>query len=131
VDEPKAQALAEKHGAESYPTHEAMLDATDLEKYLFRRQYLRGERGRAAYDAGLWADPLSHWVADLLGHRQSPPTADLALESMVVTDGIYWSADLGREATRVTKSSRSRRPSNSVSRPRINPTERPGSSGVA
>ncbi|UPW01442.1 Gfo/Idh/MocA family oxidoreductase [Halorussus gelatinilyticus] len=77
-----------------------MRASADLEEYLFRRQYLRGERGEAAYDAGLWADPLYHWVADLLGHREAPPTADLALESMAVTDGIYRSADLGREVTR-------------------------------
>ncbi|UPV75417.1 Gfo/Idh/MocA family oxidoreductase [Halorussus limi] len=77
-----------------------MRASADLEEYLFRQQYLRGERGRAAYDAGLWADPLYHWVTDLLGHSEAPPTADIALESMVVTDGIYRSAELGREVTR-------------------------------
>ncbi|WP_135853562.1 Gfo/Idh/MocA family protein [Halorussus salinus] len=77
-----------------------MTASADLEEYLFRQQYLRGERGEAAYDAGLWADPLYHWVADLLGHREAPPTADIALESMVLLDGIYRSADLGREVSR-------------------------------
>jgi len=84
-----------------------MRASADLEEYLFRQQYLRGERGEAAYDAGLWADPLYHWVADLLGHREAPPTADIALESMVVLDGVYRSADLGREVSRdeITRSS--------------------------
>ncbi|MFC7082199.1 Gfo/Idh/MocA family protein [Halorussus caseinilyticus] len=82
-----------------------MRASADLEEYLFRQQFLDGERGRVAYESGLWADPLYHWVGSLLGEddalpTDSPPTADLALESMVVADGIYRSAELGREVTR-------------------------------
>ncbi|NHN60323.1 MULTISPECIES: Gfo/Idh/MocA family protein [Halorussus] len=77
-----------------------MRASADLEEYLFRRQYLDGERGRAAFDAGIWADPLYHWVESLTGRRDPLPTADLALESMAVLEGIYRSAELGREVTR-------------------------------
>ena len=106
--EGESSALAGTHGGVSLDPFEyyatvgdvEMTASADLEEYLFRQQYLRGERGEAAYDAGLWADPLYHWVADLLGHREAPPTADIALESMAVLDGIYRSADRGREVTR-------------------------------
>jgi predicted dehydrogenase len=77
-----------------------MRASADLEEYLFRQQYLDGERGQAAHRAGLWPDPLYHWVESLTGHRDPLPTADLALESMVVAEGIYRSAELGREVTR-------------------------------
>jgi predicted dehydrogenase len=73
---------------------------TDLEEYLFRQQYLQGERGQVAYEAGYWADPLYHWVESLRGRIDPLPTAELALESMVVLEGIYRSAELGREVTR-------------------------------
>jgi len=77
------------------------MDASgDLSEYLFRRQYLEGERGEAAYDAGLAADPLYHWVESLAGRTDPLPTADLGLETMVALDGIYRSADLGREVER-------------------------------
>ncbi|WP_115865514.1 Gfo/Idh/MocA family protein [Halorussus litoreus] len=77
-----------------------MRASADLEEYLFRQQYLDGERGRRAYDEGLWADPLYHWVESLRGHRETLPTAELGLESMVIAEGIYRSAELGREVTR-------------------------------
>ncbi|MFC4450855.1 Gfo/Idh/MocA family protein [Halorussus aquaticus] len=77
-----------------------MRASADLEEYLFRRQFLAGERGRAAYESGIWADPLYHWVESLRGRADPLPTDDLALESMVVTDGIYRSAELGREVAR-------------------------------
>jgi predicted dehydrogenase len=72
----------------------------DLDEYLFRQQYLDGERGRVAYETGIWADPLYHWIETLRGRTGPLPTAELALESMVVLEGIYRSAELGREVTR-------------------------------
>ncbi|WP_137284314.1 Gfo/Idh/MocA family protein [Halorussus salinisoli] len=77
-----------------------MRASADLEEYLFRQQLLDGERGRRAYEFGLWADPLYQWVDSLLGNDDPLPTDELALESMVVTDGIYRSAEAGREVTR-------------------------------
>ncbi|WP_435176875.1 Gfo/Idh/MocA family protein [Halorussus sp. AFM4] len=77
-----------------------MRASADLEEYLFRQQYLDGERGRAAFESGIWADPLYHWVESLTGRRDPLPTADLALETMAVLDGVYRSTDLGREVTR-------------------------------
>ncbi|WP_276299298.1 Gfo/Idh/MocA family protein [Halorussus lipolyticus] len=77
-----------------------MRASADLEEYLFRQQYLDGERGRQAFKAGIWADPLYHWVEGLLGRANPLPTADLALESMAVIEGIYRSAELGREVAR-------------------------------
>ena len=77
-----------------------MRASPDLEEYLFRRQYLDGERGEAAYEAGITADPLYHWVEELLGRAEPIPTAELALEAMAVADGIALSSELGREVTR-------------------------------
>ncbi|WP_135824714.1 Gfo/Idh/MocA family protein [Halorussus ruber] len=77
-----------------------MRASADLEEYLFRQQYLDGERGEQAYEVNLWPDPLYHWVESLAGHKAPLPTADLALESMAIIEGIYRSADLGREVTR-------------------------------
>jgi predicted dehydrogenase len=77
-----------------------MRSHADLEEYVFRQQYLQGNRGREAYEAGFWADPLYHWVEGLRGRMDPLPTVELALESMVVLDGIYRSAELGREVTR-------------------------------
>jgi predicted dehydrogenase len=71
-----------------------------LAEYLFRRQYLDGERGETAYDAGLAADPLYHWVESLMGRADPLSTAELGLETMAVLDGIYRSAALGREVER-------------------------------
>ncbi|PSP55584.1 gfo/Idh/MocA family oxidoreductase [Halobacteriales archaeon QS_1_67_19] len=77
-----------------------MRASADLDEYLFREQYLRGERGRTAHREDLWPDPLYHWIESLRGAAASPPTADLALESMVVLDGIVRSASEGRELAR-------------------------------
>ena len=74
--------------------------SADLEEFLFRQQYLDGERGETAYDSGLAADPIYHWVESLAGRTDPLPTAELGLETMVVMDGIYRSAELGREVAR-------------------------------
>ncbi|WP_132056774.1 Gfo/Idh/MocA family protein [Halorussus amylolyticus] len=77
-----------------------MRASADLSEYLFRQQYLDGERGELAYKSGLAADPLYHWVESLAGRADPLPTAELGLETMLVMDGIYRSAALGREVGR-------------------------------
>lgn len=72
----------------------------DLDEFLFRQQYLEGERGEMAYKSGLAADPIYHWVESLAGRADPLPTAELALETMLVMDGVYRSAEIGREVGR-------------------------------
>jgi predicted dehydrogenase len=48
-----------------------------------------------AYDS-----PAHHWVAALQGRVPLMPTADIALRTMLVSEGIYLSDRLGREVTR-------------------------------
>ena len=40
-----------------------------------------------------------HWVAALQGRVELLPTAELALNTMLISEGIYLSSDLGREVT--------------------------------
>jgi predicted dehydrogenase len=57
-----------------------------------------------AYDSS-----QQHWVAALQGRVPLLPTAEVALETLLISEGIYLSARLGREVTRaeVVASSRS------------------------
>lgn len=48
-----------------------------------------------AYDS-----PAQHWVAALKGEVPLLPTADIALRTMLISEGIYLSDKLGREVTR-------------------------------
>lgn len=76
---------------------EIEMDASaDLEEFDFRQQSLAGKE----YNPVVEADPLFHWVETLRGREQPIPSGELALETMVVVDGIYRSAELGREVTR-------------------------------
>ncbi len=47
-----------------------------------------------AYDS-----PQNHWAAVLQGRVRLLPTAELALETMLISEGIYLSNQLGREVT--------------------------------
>jgi predicted dehydrogenase len=47
-----------------------------------------------AYDG-----PQQHWIAALQGRVDLMPTAELALETMLISEGIYLSDTLGREVT--------------------------------
>jgi len=49
---------------------------------------------QAAYDS-----PQSHWVAALRGDVVLLPTAEIALATMLISEGIYLSDKLGREVT--------------------------------
>ena len=47
-----------------------------------------------AYDS-----PQSHWAAVLQGRAELLPTAELAVKTMLISEGIYLSVRLGREVT--------------------------------
>ncbi len=67
------------------------LNATaDLDAFSFRMHTVGG-----------WGDeydgPQAHWIAALQGRAALLPTAELALNAMLLTEGIYLSQKLGRE----------------------------------
>jgi predicted dehydrogenase len=64
----------------------------DLERARRRFDQVRG-------DAAVYASSAAHFVAAVLGKVDLLPTAELALSTMRVTEGIYLSAELGREVT--------------------------------
>jgi predicted dehydrogenase len=67
------------------------IDATvDLERARRRFDQVRG-------DAGAYRSSPAHFIAALQGRVELLPTAELALRTMLVTEGIYLSAKLGRE----------------------------------
>jgi predicted dehydrogenase len=67
------------------------IDATvDLERARRRLDQVRG-------DAGAYASSAAHFIAALRGKVDLLPTAELALATMLITEGIYLSAELGRE----------------------------------
>jgi predicted dehydrogenase len=79
------------------------LDATaDLGAFAFRRQTVGGAGD--AYDSA-----QRHWIAALQGRVPLIPTDAVALTTMLVSEGIYLSHELGREVTadEVRESSRS------------------------
>ncbi len=46
-----------------------------------------------------YASPLHHWIAGLQGLVELLPTAELALASMLITEGIYLSEEKGKEVS--------------------------------
>jgi len=46
-----------------------------------------------------YAGSQQHWVGALLGHVPLMPTADIALGTMLISEGIYLSEALGREVS--------------------------------
>ncbi len=69
------------------------LDSTaDLDQFDFRWHHVR-EYGDA-YDS-----PQHHWIAALQGRVELLPTAEIALNSMLISEGIYLSGELDREVT--------------------------------
>ncbi len=46
-----------------------------------------------------YASPLHHWIASLQGLVELLPTAELALASMLITEGIYLSEEKGKEVS--------------------------------
>ena len=69
------------------------LDTTiDLESFARRTHDLRAK-------TDLGDSPQMHWTAALLGHVELMPTAELALNTMLISEAIYLSDRLGREVT--------------------------------
>ena len=64
----------------------------DLERARRRFDQVRG-------DAGAYASSAAHFLAALRGKVELLPTAELALSTMLITEGIYLSAELGREVS--------------------------------
>ncbi len=70
------------------------IDATaDLNAFDFRLHSLR--ENSTAYDG-----PQQHWIAALQGRVPLIPTAEIALNTMLISEGIYLSNRLGHEVTR-------------------------------
>jgi len=69
------------------------LDGTaNLDRFMFRVHNVRGVSDE--YDS-----PQHHWVAALQGRFELLPTAELALNTMLISEGIYLSEKLGREVS--------------------------------
>jgi predicted dehydrogenase len=69
------------------------IDGTaDLQRTRRRFDQVRG-------DAGVFASSAAHFIAALQGKVDLLPTAELALATMLITEGIYLSSELGREVT--------------------------------
>jgi predicted dehydrogenase len=50
-------------------------------------------------EGGVYDGPQQHWIAALQGRVPLLPTAELALNTMLISEGIYLSDRLGREVT--------------------------------
>lgn len=50
-------------------------------------------------DGRFYAESQQHWAAALLGKVDLIPTAEIALNTMLISEGIYLSSELGREVT--------------------------------
>ncbi|NOY79955.1 MAG: Gfo/Idh/MocA family oxidoreductase [Kiritimatiellaeota bacterium] len=50
-------------------------------------------------DTDAYDSPQQHWIAALQGRVPLLPTAEVALNTMLISSGIYLSAELGREVT--------------------------------
>ncbi|MBZ0298500.1 MAG: gfo/Idh/MocA family oxidoreductase, partial [Anaerolineae bacterium] len=70
----------------------ALSGTFDLKNFNYRLHQLRDNPD--AYDS-----PQHHWVAALQGRVELLPTAELALNTMLISEGIYLSDKLGREVT--------------------------------
>ena len=64
----------------------------DLEAFDWRVHAIR-------QDAAVYDSPQHHWIAALQGKVALLPTAEIALNAMLISEGIYLSDKLGREVT--------------------------------
>jgi predicted dehydrogenase len=71
--------------------HLDMNATADLERFMFRVHNVQGVGDE--YDSA-----QHHWIAALQGRVELLPTAELALNTMLISEGIYLSERLGREA---------------------------------
>jgi predicted dehydrogenase len=65
---------------------------TDLDSFLYRQHNVQGIGDE--YDG-----PQYHWVRALQGRVELLPTAELALATMLISEGIYLSEKMGREVS--------------------------------
>jgi len=66
--------------------------STDLGEFEYRLQNV--------HDQGdVYNSPQHHWIAAIQGRVDLLPTAELALNTMLISEGIYLSSKLGREVT--------------------------------
>ncbi len=69
------------------------LDATaDLDAFLYRRHNVHEE-------GDVFDGPQQHWIATLQGRVEPIPTGAIALNCMLISEGIFLSTQLGREVT--------------------------------
>lgn len=69
------------------------VDSTaDLNRFNWRLHNVRT-------DGDAYNSPQHHWIAALQGRVELLPTAELALNTMLISEGIYLSDKLGREVT--------------------------------
>ncbi|NPV55562.1 MAG: Gfo/Idh/MocA family oxidoreductase [Anaerolineae bacterium] len=67
------------------------LDATaDMDHFMFRLHNIR-EQGPA------WESPQHHFIAAVRGQVEPLPTAEITLNTLLISEGIYLSSALGRE----------------------------------
>lgn len=66
----------------------------NLDEFKRRKGLLISESG---YDADNSEDQFSHWVQTLTGMADPIPTGEIALNSMLVMEGIYLAEEAGRE----------------------------------
>ena len=66
--------------------------SADLERFTYRLHNVRGQGDE--YDG-----PQQHWIAALQERVDLLPTAEIALNTMLISEGIYLSEKLGREVT--------------------------------
>jgi predicted dehydrogenase len=77
----------------SYSAGDLDLNCTaNLDSFMFRVHNVRGVGDE--YDSA-----QHHWIAALQGRVELLPTAELALNTMLISEGIYLSEKLGREVT--------------------------------
>jgi predicted dehydrogenase len=69
------------------------LDATaDLDRFVYRRRNVHEE-------GDIYEGPQQHWIAALQGRVALIPTAEIALNCMLISEGIFLSSQLEREVT--------------------------------
>ena len=65
---------------------------TDLRMFQYRHHNV--------HEVGdIYDDPMRHWIAALQGRCELLPTAEIGLNTMLISEGIYLSDKLGREVS--------------------------------
>jgi predicted dehydrogenase len=65
---------------------------TDLGRFIYRRHNVHEE-------GDIYDGPQQHWIAALQGRVELIPTAEIALNCMLISEGIFLSGQLGHEVT--------------------------------